>query len=145
MSSSAEISENNWKGSTASKEVAGTDTRWENGMTLLPAEQTAEQACQTVLAKAGCSLSRDAVDTRIAEEVKNGSGKLIDKPSDVGGWPELDGTSAIADTDQDGIPDEWETKYGMNPNDVSDAGKISLVTGYTNIEVYACDLVKNLY
>lgn len=145
MSSSAEISENNWKGSTASKDVAGTDARWKDGMTLLSSEQTAEQACQTVLAKAGCSLSRDAVDTRIAEEVKNGSGKLIDKPSDVGGWPDLDGTSAIADTDQDGIPDEWETKYGMNPNDVSDAGKISLVTGYTNIEVYACDLVKNLY
>lgn len=145
MYSSQEVTEDNWKGSTKTKSVAGTDQRWKDGMILLASEQTALQAYETVLAKAGCSLKRDAVDTRIVNEVKNGSGKLIDKPSDVGGWPVLDTGTDIVDTDKDGIPDEWEEKYGLDPNNILDATKITLVTGYTNIEVYACDLVKDLY
>jgi hypothetical protein len=43
------------------------------------------------------------------------------------------------------MPDEWEEQYGLNPNSSTDAGKISLVTGQMNIEVYLCDLVKDLY
>ena len=145
MTSSADVTEDNWKGSTRAKSVAGTDTRWTEGLTLLETEQTADSAYETVLAKAGCSLSRDAVDERIVNEVRNGNGSLIDKPADVGGWPELDDSSDIVDADSDGIPDEWESRYGLNPKDPVDAGKISLVTGHLNIEVYLCDLVKDLY
>lgn len=43
-----------------------------------------------VLANAGATLpARDAVDTRIINDVINGTGGLIDDPSEVGGWPEL--------------------------------------------------------
>jgi hypothetical protein len=38
------------------------------------------------------------------------------------------------DSDNDGMPDEWETKHGLNPNDVSDAAKDLNGDGYTNIE-----------
>lgn len=41
-----------------------------------------------VLANAG-AFPRDAVDTRIVNDVINGTGSIIDDPSEVGGWPEL--------------------------------------------------------
>jgi hypothetical protein len=125
------------------------------GLTTLSQEQAAEQAYETVLAKAGCSLSRDAVDKRIVEEVRNGSftykgsngstNGLIDTQSDVGGWPELKTADKPQDTDYDCIPDEWETTFGLNPNDPNDARTITLVTGHTNLDVYLCHLVRNLY
>ena len=146
MKDADEVTRDNWKGSTKAKSVAGTDTRWKEGLTLLPAEQEAASAYQTVLAKAGCSLSRDAVDLRIVQEVQHGTGKLIDKPSDVGGWPELKpGHSVVTDEDEDHIPDEWEKKYGLDPTNRKDAKAQTLVAGLSNYEVYLNDLVKDLY
>lgn len=145
MYGSTDVTENNWAGSTVKTDAVKADVRWTSDLTMLADEQTAEEAYETVLAKAGCSLRRDAVDKRIVEEVRSGKGSLIDLPSDVGGWPDLDVTSEIVDTDKDGIPDAWETKYGLDPNNKKDARKISLVTGHTNLEVYLCDLVKDLY
>ena len=40
------------------------------------------------------------------------------------------------DSDNDGMPDEWEIRYGLNPNDASDAVKDCNGDGYTNIEKY---------
>ena len=145
MTSSADVTADNWKGSTKSMSVAGTETRWTEGMTLLDEEQTADEAYETVLTKAGCSWYRDAVDERIVNDVRNGSGSLIDKPADVGGWPDLNGESTIVDSDNDGMPDEWETEYGLDPDDRKDARLQTLVEGYTNLEVYLCDKVKDLY
>ena len=51
------------------------------------------------------------------------------------------------DTDNDGIPDEWETANGLNPNNASDAVLYTLDTEkrwYTNIEVYANSLVEHI-
>ena len=108
-----------------------------------------------MLAKAGCSLHRDAVDSRIVEEVRNGNftytgsngsrNGLIDTQSDVGGWPELQPAERPLDTDYDGIPDEWENQFGLNPADPNDARTVTLVTGHTNLDVYLCHLVRNLY
>lgn len=149
MVGSTEVSSDNWQGvfpdESSKKSQCKADIRWTDGMTALLNEQTAEEAYETVLAKAGCSLHRDAVDERIVNEVRNGTGKIIDSPSEVGGWPELQKADIPLDTDYDGIPDEWETKYGLNPKDNMDARKITLVTGYTNIEVYMRHLVRNLY
>ena len=114
-------------------------------MTLLANEQSAEEAFETVLTKAGCSLHRDAVDTRIVNDVRNGTGRLIDKPADVGGYPELDPGTLPQDSDGDGIPDEWESKYGMDPKKYSDSYQSTLVTGYTNLEVYLNEIVAHLY
>jgi len=155
MYGSQDVTEDNWKGSTKSKSVAGTDKRWTDGLTPLTNEQTAEAAFETVLAKAGCSLKRDAVDERLVSETRNGTitykkgsngskGGLIDTPSDVGGWPEYSGT-AEKDSDFDGIPDAWEIAHGLNPNDRKDAAATTLQSPYMNIEVYANELVQNLY
>jgi hypothetical protein len=60
---------------------------------------------------------------------------MITDPSQVGGYPQYKG-QPYADADKDGMPDEWETKYGLNPNDASDAAKDLSGDGYTNIEKY---------
>jgi len=52
----------------------------------------AEEALRLVLAGAGCSLpARDAVDERIVRDVLNGTGRIIESPGEVGGYPPLNG------------------------------------------------------
>lgn len=48
------------------------------------------------------------------------------------------------DTDGDGMPDEWETLNGLNPNDPSDANTYTLDAKgwYSNFEVYVNSLVE---
>ena len=104
--------------------------------------QSAKDAYVTVLANAGATLPRrDPVDTRVVEMVRTGQvtyqpGKgIITDISQVGGHPSYDGTPYI-DTDQDGMPDDWETAHGLNPKDPSDANGDLNGDGYTNIEDY---------
>lgn len=56
-------------------------------------------------------------------------------PDQVGGYPDYEG-KPYADEDEDGIPTAWEKKYGLNPNDPSDANEDLNGDGYTNIEKY---------
>ena len=111
--------------------------------------QFAGEAYQLVLKSAGASFKRDAIDSRIVEEVKSGistMGKdkngIIDSQKDVGGWPELKSIPAPADADQDGMPDDWEKSNKLNPNDASDAATFVLSKSYSNIEVYINGLTK---
>ncbi len=105
--------------------------------------QTAEDAYNSVLANAGASISRDATDTRIINDVKNGTGSLINSQSEVGGYSVLNGTKA-KDSDNDGIPNEWEDSHALNKLDGSDALK-KADSGYTYIEEYANALADGSY
>jgi len=145
MFGDANVTADNWKGSTQTGSNVKASARWTDRLTPLMNEQTAEEAYTTVLDKAGCSLHRDVIDTRIVNDVKNGTGSLINTQTQVGSWPELQKGEMPVDSDYDGIPDAWETEFGLNPSDPIDARKITLVTGYTNIEVYMRHLVRNLY
>ena len=101
----------------------------------------AEVAYRRVLEEGGAVLpKRDAVDRRIVEEVKKGSGRIIDSQDEVGGWPQYKTTSPLPDADMDGMPDEWEREHGLNPHDPSDANGDQDGDGYTNIEEYLNDL-----
>jgi hypothetical protein len=66
---------------------------------------------------------------------------IITHPSQVGGYPEYKGTP-YKDSDNDGIPDAWETKNGLNPKNASDATADKNKDGYTNIEEYLNSLVE---
>ena len=149
MAGSVTVTNDNWKGvhpdEALKLELCKASTRWTEGLTTLKNEQTAEAAYETVLSKAGCSLHRDAIDTRIVNDVRNGTGQLINTQAEVGGWPELQSAEKPDDIDYDGIPDEWETLFGLSPSDPLDARNSTLVTGFTNIEVYMRHLVRNLY
>jgi pectate lyase len=113
-------------------------------------QQTAIGAYPLVLAGAGASLVRDTLDMRIAHEVmtgvvNHGNSGIIDSQTDVGGWPALNTLPAPTDTDQDGMPDAWETGRGLNPNDASDRNGDDNSNGYTNLEEYLNELVKDVY
>ncbi len=41
-----------------------------------------------------------------------------------------------SDSDGDGMPNDWETQYGLNPNDPSDASKDGNGNGITNLDEY---------
>ncbi|MBA9076354.1 FlgD immunoglobulin-like domain containing protein [Rufibacter quisquiliarum] len=112
---------------------------------------TALEAYEAVLAGAGASLKRDAVDTRIINEVRTGTATyggaygaskgIIDTQGTVGGWPTLESLPAPADADKDGMPDAWENQNGLNPNDASDRNGDRNSNGYTNLEDYLNSLV----
>jgi pectate lyase len=105
-------------------------------------QQSPEDAYQAVLEHAGCSLpNRDVVDARIIDEVRTGTAKygekgIIAEPNDVGGWPELKSLPAPTDSDSDGMPDEWESKFGLDPKNDNDNIEDKDKDGYTNIEEY---------
>lgn len=97
---------------------------------------TAEAAYRDVLAQVGAIAPvRDAVDTRLVSQVVNRTGRIIDSPDDVGGWPKYASASAPKDSDRDGMPDAWEIAHKLNPNDPKDAAMDS-GDGYTHIEKY---------
>ncbi|MFC4113369.1 Ig-like domain-containing protein [Nonomuraea zeae] len=106
---------------------------FENGIT----EQTPQQAYATVLEQAGAILPRrDAIDARLVHEVRTGTGRHINSQKDVGGFlPLPTEVTAPADSDHDGMPDEWETAQGLNPESADDAKTVG-GDGYTNLERY---------
>ena len=40
------------------------------------------------------------------------------------------------DSDNDGMPDEWELKFKLNPQDAADGAQDKDKDGYTNVEEY---------
>ncbi|MBV7533263.1 CBM35 domain-containing protein [Chitinophaga sp. sic0106] len=108
--------------------------------------QSAASAYTDVLLKAGANVPiRDAVDTRLVNETTNGTstaigattgkGGIIDSPTEVGGWPTYAAGTAPADTDNDGMPNTWESANGTNPNVADNNGDLD-GDGYTNLEEY---------
>ena len=61
---------------------------------------------------------------------------IITDPRQMGGYPEYRAWQPYKDSDMDGMPDEWELRWGLNPNDPSDANGDCNGDGYTNIEKY---------
>ena len=120
------------------------------GATLPKRDPVDERVIQTVrtgktTAKAepdvAATLANPAYNERVIGEIAAHISKgIITNPSQVGGYPEYKG-QPYKDTDGDGMPDEWELKYGLNPNDPSDAAGDLNGYGYSNIEkfIYGLD------
>lgn len=152
------VRKNNWDGgvqisNNSYMSSLKLDTPWKVTVPII--QHSPQEAYELVLENAGAnSPKRDAVDTRIINEARTGVATyegvyktikkvadktkktgIIDSQTQVGGWPELKSEPAPQDSDGDGIPDDWEKKYGLNPNDASDGNKM-YVDGYTYVEKY---------
>lgn len=141
MEGSDEVTRDNWKGMRGNETLARVNTPFE-GWPVAP-HHTALEAYNAVLASVGATLPRrDAVDARVIEMVRTGKTKtetgIISDISEVGGYPELTykKSEVLKDTDNDGMPDDWEKKYGLNPKDGGDASQDLDKDGYTNIEEF---------
>jgi hypothetical protein len=119
-------------------ERAQPENRRESRFDTAPvATDDAAVAFRRVLESAGATLpARDAVDRRVIDEVRHGSGKVINSPKDVGGWPRYESTPPPSDADDDGMPDAWETQYRLNPQDATDGPQDVDGDGYTNLEEF---------
>jgi hypothetical protein len=172
MEGNEEVTKNNWAGGVQVEEMkdAGEYTDFIKWNEPFPMPKltivSASEAYAYVVKNAGATLpKRDAVDVRIAEQVRTGkinykegvplpdkqfehrklpidSYKLgiITDPIQVGGYPEYKGTP-YKDSDNDGMPDDWEIKHGLNPKNAADASQDKNKDGYTNIEDFLNSVV----
>lgn len=124
---------------------------------------SAKDAYEKVLAYAGASLHRDALDEVMVSDTRNGVATYTgtsctpgiinnqddNKPEgaadDWSAWPELatDTSIDITDTDGDGIPDVWEDANGLDKNNAEDGATVC-ADGYTNLEHYLNSLVAEI-
>lgn len=110
---------------------------------------TAHEAYTLVLADAG-AFPRDFIDARVVDSVQKGSGKIIDRQTEVvNSWPQTQPptTGTVVDpnwkdANNNGIPDWWEAEHGVingNHNQI-------MPSGYTAVEEYinwvAAELLK---
>lgn len=105
--------------------------------------QTAEDAYSSIVEQVGASRVRDVHDKRIIEQLTSlgKKGAFIASEDDVRGIGSVAGGARPKDTDNDGMPDEWESANGLNPKK-DDANEYTLGGGYTNIEHYVNSLAQ---
>lgn len=154
MDGNADVTNNNWLGVNVDdgtvEDVKVTSPAFQS---IAVMTQPAKDAYQLVLKNVGAVLpARDTLDARIIKDVKNRTGGFVNVQGGYphgtpyeqtrNAWPTLKSLPAPKDSDSDGMPDEWETKNGLNPTDGSDASSYKLDKFYTNIEVYINSLVK---
>ena len=106
--------------------------------------QTAPEAYAKVLAEAGASLRRDAVDARLIAALGSLGlqGKIIRDEAEAGGIGELKGGPARVSTAGDGISDAWKTAHGLDPKAPGVANGDHDHDGYTNLEEYLNELAE---
>jgi hypothetical protein len=114
-------------------------------------DSTAAQAYGYVVEQAG-AWPRDDTTERVIADVVNGTGSMVSISPDTipnatvrayySEWQgDLDqndfpNSAAPLDSDQDGMPDNWEDAKGLNKNAADHNGTNLSAAGYRNIEVY---------
>ena len=93
-----------------------------------------------ITAKAGPEVEKAFSDVKFSQEridtiKRDIAAGYITDPAQVGGYPDYKGTP-YKDADGDGMPDDWESRHGLNPNDAADASADRDNDGYTNIEAF---------
>ena len=98
-------------------------------------QQSAEEACEYVLNNVGATLpKRDSIDARVVNDVKNGTGRIINGINEVGGF-----SGITSEKRTFSIPSDWKTANGMGSKKETDIAP----SGYTWIEEYVNDWTQN--
>lgn len=101
------------------------------------ATHAAQTAFDLVVSVAGATRpTRDAVDGRVVDLIRDGHGAIINSQDEVGGWPALAGGPLPPDEDNDGMSDAWEDRFGLDSSDSNDHALDLDGDGYTNLEEY---------
>ena len=102
-------------------------------------QMTPQAAYNYVIANAGYSKSRDKTDARLLQELQSVGtmGQTISNENNapMNGVGTISGGTAPADSDNDGMANDWEIAAGTNPNVADNNGNID-GDGYTNLEEY---------
>ncbi len=100
---------------------------------------SALQAYDDVFTWSG-SWPRDTMTTRTMDETLAGTGTLgkLDDPLNTNTGP-----APLPDSDVDGIPDDWESSHGLDPNNSQDSRQIDS-SGYAYIEVYLNEVAEQI-
>lgn len=110
------------------------------------------EALETVLSRAG-AWPRDATTRRTIKEVRSRSGRRsAHGPIELRRERRDGPTSETYDKDRDGMPDTWEKKHGLDPDDPEDRNTIVHAgaspddrhKGYTYVEYYLNELAENI-
>ena len=110
--------------------------------------QSATDAYNSILSKVG-TINRDSVERRVIREVKNGTSTfkaslgswgIIDKSYNAEGYRPYATAVVPTDTDNDGMPDDWELANGLDPTNPDDRN-MKTSEGYTALEVYLNSLM----
>jgi hypothetical protein len=93
-----------------------------------------------VTAKANEDISRQLSEVGYSRPVIDAIAAMVPKGiitdiGQVGGYPEYRG-QPYEDSDSDGMPNDWEEKYGLDPQEALDAADDLNGDGYTNIEEF---------
>lgn len=126
------------------------------GLSMDPSQiSNAETAMRDVLAYAGADRCRDGncrdnVDAGYIEDARTCdiAPFLFDTAwpqtvAQAGGWAKITPAAAKLDTDNDGMPDEWERKFRATNPLVWDANDDADGDGYPNIEEYLSSLAQD--
>lgn len=93
-------------------------------------------AKNAILSDAGATRPlRDSVDKRLISLIQAKKGSIINSQSEVGGWPELKNSLSPVDSDNDGMPDNWEKDHKLKPG-ITDHNHDPDQDGYTNLEEF---------
>jgi pectate lyase len=108
-------------------------------------ELTAQAAYDHVVANAGASRWRDEVDDYVVGELTSlgREGATISDEASLGLTNvvgDVPGGTAPPDTDQDGMPDAWESENGLDASDPEDRNADRNGDGWTNLEEYVNSL-----
>jgi hypothetical protein len=146
-----EVTADNWLGVHPSRVEIATVRAKEPFKVAPVTTHLVQETLELVLLQVGAVLPRrDSLDARIVKETRAGTARfggtydgggngIIDSPDTVGGWPELKSQPAPADADGDGMPDAWEKKFGLDPQEDGDNIQDKDKDGYTNVEEYLND------
>ncbi|WP_197022159.1 polysaccharide lyase family 1 protein [Sediminibacter sp. Hel_I_10] len=141
-----DINDNNWNGGVQCENPELARLKEPVAISNNVITSSAKKAYKSVLKSVGLNLYRDDVDVRLIKSIKTNNplykNGIIDSQNDVGGWPVIISKKRPTDTDNDGIPDNWEKKLGLDAI-IEDSQLKTIDENYANIEVYANGLLKS--